>query len=55
MGTGPLRHLGRTEGGEAGAGLQVLWEHKWDSHADLGHPRKAAEWRWQLHWGSQER
>lgn len=43
MGTGPHRHL--LEGREAGAGLQVLWEHKCDSRADPGHPRKAAEWR----------
>lgn len=41
------------EGGEAGAGLRVLWEHKRDSRADPGHPRKAAEWRWPLRWSSQ--
>lgn len=51
MGTGPLRHL--LEGGDAGAGLRVLWEHKRDSRADPGHPRKAAEWRWPLRWSSQ--
>lgn len=38
MGTGLLRHLMTDGGWEPQQGLQVLWEHGWDSHAALGQP-----------------